>query len=58
MNEMKQKQVIKNYSDDNLLAIIFYPVKAIAADNHKSEAERADLLKEMILIIQEAILIQ
>jgi AcrR family transcriptional regulator len=58
MNEMKQKQVIKNYSDDNLLAIIFYPVKAIAADNHKSEAERADLLKEMIIIIQEAILIQ
>ncbi len=58
IEDMKKKQIIKNYSDDNLLAIIFYPVKAIAADNHKSDAERADLLKEMIIIIQDAILIQ
>ena len=58
IEDMKKKQIIKNYRYDNLLAIIFYPVKAIAADNHKSEAERADLLKEMIIIIQDAVLIQ
>ncbi|HVI41547.1 MAG TPA: TetR/AcrR family transcriptional regulator [Anaerovoracaceae bacterium] len=55
--EMKNNQVIRNYSNDNLLAIIFYPVKAIAVNNRKSEAERADLLQEMIKIIQDALLI-
>jgi AcrR family transcriptional regulator len=55
--EMKNSQMIKNYSNDNLLAIIFYPVKAIAVNNHKSEEERADLLQEMIKIIQDALLV-
>jgi AcrR family transcriptional regulator len=55
--EMKNSRIIKNYSNDNLLAIIFYPVKSIAADSRKSEAERADLLREMIQIIQDALLI-
>lgn len=55
--EMKSKQIIKNYSNDNLLAILFYPVKAIAADNHKSENEKEALLREMIKIIQDALLI-
>ncbi len=55
--EMKRNRVIKNYNNDNLLAIIFYPVKAIATDNHKSEEERVDLLQEMIKIIQDAVLI-
>ncbi len=57
INEMKSNRILKEYSEDNLLAIIFYPVKAIAADNHKSEAERAILLQEMIKIIQDAILL-
>lgn len=56
MTEMKRNNVIKNYNEDNLLAIIFSPVKAIATDNRKNEAQRADLLKELILIIQDAIL--
>jgi len=55
--EMKKNQVIRDYSNDNLLAIIFYPVKAIAVNNRKSEAERAELLREMIKIIQDALLI-
>jgi AcrR family transcriptional regulator len=54
--EMKKKHIIKDYNIDNLLAIMFYPVKAIAVDNNKSEAERAELLKEMIEIIQDALL--
>ena len=55
--EMKNNRIIKDYSNDNLLAIMFYPVKAIAVDNRKSESERADLLQEMIAIVQEALLI-
>ena len=55
--EMKSNQVIRDYSNDNLLAILFYPVKAIAVNNQKSEEERADLLREMIKIIQDALLI-
>ncbi|HWQ79982.1 MAG TPA: hypothetical protein VN381_14235, partial [Anaerovoracaceae bacterium] len=54
--EMKNHQIIKNYSNDNLLAILFYPVKSIALDNRKSEAERMGLLQEMIKIIQDALL--
>lgn len=55
--EMKNNRIIKDYSNDNLLAIMFFPVKAIAVDTHKSEIERADLLQEMIRIIQEAVLL-
>ncbi|MBN7773601.1 TetR/AcrR family transcriptional regulator [Clostridium aminobutyricum] len=58
LSELKQKRVLKNYSNDNLLAIMFYPIKAIALDSRKSEAERAALLEEMIKIIQDALLIQ
>lgn len=54
--EMKANQVIKNYSNDNLLAIMFYPVKSIAADHCKSEAEKTALLKELIYMIQDTLL--
>jgi len=56
--EMKKNRIIKNYSNDNLLAIMFYPVKTIAADYYKSEAEKAVLLRELISIIQETLLIE
>lgn len=54
--EMKKNHIIKDYNNDNLIAIIFYPVKAIAINNNKSEAEKAELLQEMIEIIQDALL--
>jgi AcrR family transcriptional regulator len=57
MAEMKKNNMIKDYNHDNLLAIIFYPVKSIAVNKHKSEAEREALLQEMIKIIQEALLL-
>ena len=57
MSEMKRDNIIKNYKEDNLLAIIFQPVKAIAVDSRKNEAQKADLLQEMIQIIQDAILL-
>ena len=55
--EMKNNQIIKDYNNENLLAIIFFPIKSIAADIHKSEVEREDLLQEMIKIIQDAVLL-
>jgi AcrR family transcriptional regulator len=55
--EMKNKHIIKDYNNDNLIAFIFYPVKSIAVNHHKTEAEKAELLREMIEIIQDALLI-
>ncbi len=57
IQDMKEHRIVKDYQDDNLMAIIFYPVKAIAANNHKSEDEKIALLQEMIRIIQNTILI-
>ena len=57
ITEMKQNKVIREYSEDILLALMFYPVKAIVVDSHKSAAEKEALLQEMIDIIQYAILV-
>lgn len=54
--EMKKRQIIKDYNNENLLAFIFFPVKSIAFSNHSTEAERSKLLEEMIEIIQNALL--
>jgi AcrR family transcriptional regulator len=56
ITEMKQNKVIKEYSEDLLLALMFCPVKAIVIDSRKSTAEKEALLQEMIDIIQYAIL--
>jgi AcrR family transcriptional regulator len=56
--EMKKNGIIKNYSNEILAAIIFSPIKAIAADTGKTEGEREAQLQEMIKIIQEAVLTQ
>lgn len=56
IQEMKSEGVIRNYSDENLAAVIFYPVKAIALDNRTSEEDREDRLEELIEIIQRALL--
>ncbi|MGC4020126.1 MAG: TetR/AcrR family transcriptional regulator [Muricomes sp.] len=56
--EMKENRIIKNYSNDNLMAIMFYPVRSIAVDHCKSSEEKEELLKELIYMIQEALLIE
>ncbi|WP_027629686.1 TetR/AcrR family transcriptional regulator [Ruminiclostridium cellobioparum] len=56
IGELKKNNVIKDYRVENLIAIIFYPVKSIAFNDHKSEKERAELLEEMIEIIQDVLL--
>jgi len=54
--EMKEKRVLKDIQNANLIAILFYPVKSIAIKKYTCEVEQANLLKEMILIIQDALL--
>lgn len=55
--EMKRKRVIKNFRNDNLMAIIFYPIKSIAIKHCNGELEQMELLEEMITIIQDALLV-
>jgi len=57
LEEMKNKRVIKNFRNDNLVAIIFYPIKSIAIKQCVGEFEQEKLLEEMILIIQDALLL-
>ena len=54
--EMKEKKVFKDFQNDNLVAILFYPVKSIAIKHYIGEAEETELLEEMIIIIQDALL--
>ncbi|MDF2882811.1 MAG: transcriptional regulator, TetR family [Clostridiaceae bacterium] len=56
IDEMKSKNIIKDYYNENLLAIIFYPVRAIAVNSRSTEADREELLQEMIRIIQDTLL--
>ena len=56
MDEMKQNHILKDYKEDNLVAIMFQPVKAIAVDNRRDEAQKAALLTELITMIQDAIM--
>jgi len=57
LEDMKEKRVIKDFRNDNLIAIIFYPIKSIAIKQCTCEVEQANSLKEMIMIIQNALLL-
>ncbi|MGH4121817.1 MAG: TetR/AcrR family transcriptional regulator [Clostridium sp.] len=57
LEEMKNKKIIKNLRNDNLIAIIFYPIKSIAIKKCIGESEQDELLEEMITIIQDALLV-
>ena len=54
---MKEKRVFEDFQNDNLVAIIFYPVKSIAIKQCSCSVEQDNLLKEMIMIIQDALLL-
>lgn len=58
LDEMKEKKIIKDFHNDNILAILFSPIKVIAINHCKREEERKKLIKEMIEIIQEALLLE
>ncbi|MFV0464986.1 MAG: TetR/AcrR family transcriptional regulator [Lachnospiraceae bacterium] len=57
IDALKKEHIVKGFSDDSLIKIIFYPVKAIALDYRKNNREKEMQLIEMIQIIQSAILV-
>jgi AcrR family transcriptional regulator len=58
LDTMKRKGIFKNFRNDNLMAILFYPVKSIAINECIDEEEKPELLDELISIIEEALLIK
>lgn len=56
LEEMKTKKILKDFQIDNLVAILFSPIKSIAIKPCISETKQAELLKELIVIIQNALL--
>lgn len=56
LTELKQKQIINNFDNDNLYAILFSPVKRIACQNCDSGETAEDRLNELIGIIQKALI--
>lgn len=57
LNEMKAAKIIKPYHNDTLIAVIFSSVKTIAVNQCLSENDKLNLLDEIILLLQEALLI-
>jgi AcrR family transcriptional regulator len=56
-DEMKEKKIVKNYRNESILAIVLSPVKALHNNHCIVEEEKEAILKEMIEIIQKAILL-
>lgn len=57
LDAMKENKLIKNFQNDNLVAIIFSPIKSIAINHCIREEKKLELLKEIITIIQYALLV-
>jgi len=55
--DLKQRHVIKNYSDENLAAFIFAPIKVIVEENQDKPRTRERQLEELIKIVQDALLV-
>jgi hypothetical protein len=55
ISKLKRDGYIKNYSDESLWAVIFYPVKALAGFQYDNRKQMM-LLDELILMVQEALL--
>ncbi|WP_238885913.1 TetR/AcrR family transcriptional regulator [Clostridium sp. YIM B02551] len=56
LDNMKDKKIIKNYRNENIVAILFSPLKAIAINKNDNDKEK-ELIEEMIQIIQYALLV-
>lgn len=56
LTELKERQILKNFNNDNIYAMIFYPVKSIAVKSCKCEETVEERLEELIYIIQKALI--
>jgi len=57
LEEMKENKILKDFKNDNLIAILFSPIKNIAINKCIDEFQKVELLKEMMRIMQEALLV-
>jgi AcrR family transcriptional regulator len=57
LDELKELNIIKDYRNDTLIAIIFSPVKEIASNTCRRDEEKNLLLQEMVKILQKALLV-
>lgn len=55
LTELKENHILYDYNNDNLYAILFYPVKAIANRACPSDLSVEQRLTEMIAILQRAL---
>ncbi len=56
LTDLKDKQIINNFSNDNLYAILFSPVKSIAIKNYDSESIATERLDELVSMLQKLLL--
>lgn len=58
LEAMKRRKVFKDFRNDNLMAMLFCPVKSIAINPCIDEEKKPELLEELVYIIQHALLIK
>ncbi|SPF33609.1 Bacterial regulatory s, tetR family protein [Candidatus Desulfosporosinus infrequens] len=56
LTDLKKRQILNNFNNDNLYAILFSPVKMIAVKSCESQNIAMKRLDELIYIIQKALL--
>lgn len=54
---MKKNNIIRNYHNDTIISTIFSPVKSIAINHCLDISEKIILLREIIKILQDALII-
>lgn len=55
LKEYKDRGILNNYNNENIWAILFYPVKAIVNKPCSTSASSEEMLEEMIYIIRKAL---
>lgn len=56
LNELKRRRILNDYDNDNLYAVLFSPVKAIACRGGGCSDDAMNRLNELIGIVQRALL--
>ncbi|WP_160687758.1 TetR/AcrR family transcriptional regulator [Clostridium sp. C2-6-12] len=57
LEKMKENKILKDFENDNLIAILFSPIKNIAINKYIDELQKIELIKEMTIIMQETLLV-
>ncbi len=57
-DDLKRRQVIKNVNNQIIASVLFNPVKTIAVQHYHHEQEARQILKELVPIIQSALLLK